>query len=76
MLSEYIPLGIDDISGGFFDLLFEEFFHRDLADETEPLTIFPICVRETSLFGDRTDFGFVEVSDREEGMCKLELRET
>lgn len=39
VLSEYIPFRIDDIPGAFLDLLFEEFFHRDLADETESLTV-------------------------------------
>lgn len=76
MLSEYISVGIDDVSRALLDLLFEEFFHRDLADETESLTIFAVGIGETSFFGDCPDFGFVEVSDREEGVCKLKLRET
>jgi len=76
VLSEDVPSGIDNIPRFLFETFFEEFFHRDFADETESLTILPVGIREACLFGDRTDLGFVEMSDRKEGMCKLKLTQT
>jgi hypothetical protein len=44
MCSDNLARNIEDISRFFWKSLFEEFFHRDLSDETEPLTIFAFSI--------------------------------
>jgi hypothetical protein len=46
MCSDYFPSLVEDISRFFWESFLEEFFHRDLANETEPLTIFAIRIWE------------------------------
>jgi hypothetical protein len=53
--SDYFPSLIEDISWFFWEPLFEEFFHRDLADEAESLTILSISIGESCFFGDLSD---------------------
>jgi hypothetical protein len=53
--SDYFPNLIEDISWFFWEPLFEEFFHRDLADEAESLTILSISIGESCFSGDLSD---------------------
>ncbi|EKD29548.1 MAG: hypothetical protein ACD_78C00363G0004, partial [uncultured bacterium (gcode 4)] len=47
VLSEDVPLSIDDISRFLFETFLEKFLHRDLANETESLAVLPVSIRET-----------------------------
>lgn len=75
VLSEHIPMSVENISRFFVETLLEEFFHAHLPYKAEPLTIPAIRIRKSRFFGDFTNLELIQVSDREECMSELKLVE-
>lgn len=76
VLSEHFPLDVEYIPRLLVEAFFQKLLHAHFPDETKPLTVPSICVRESCLLGDLAHLGLVEVSDREKRVRELKLIES